>query len=153
MVEDSSPNQGTDRMAGIEDTARAKHNRLSRAAILEGPKDPDNFIMPGGRTLTETRQVIEKAQREEVEKYAATTQEATRQEGLAGEPMKDDVRFETNEVGVLLQHPLHPPEAAIAIDGDSTTETSQTTGLSGRQSGHPSQDTSENQNTTGSTEA
>jgi hypothetical protein len=42
-----------------------RQNAIERAIQLEGPKDPDNFKMPDGRTLTAVRQANEEKHQDE----------------------------------------------------------------------------------------
>jgi hypothetical protein len=104
-----------------DNTARAERDRLQRAAILEGAKDPANFQMPDGRTLQETREAIDKLQNEEGQKLADSTRAATRVEGMQNEPMKDEVKIVTSESGALLIHPLATDADTAPPAGENQT--------------------------------
>lgn len=68
-----------------------RQNALERAIQLEGSKDPDNFKMPDGRTLTEVRQsnyAVESANyQEEIRMVAQRTREQSIPEFQKGDKL------------------------------------------------------------------
>ena len=67
-----------------ENTSEARHpldrqNAIERAIQLEGSKDPDNFKMPDGRTLTEVRQSNDEIHRKEFQEDSRMIARRTRE--------------------------------------------------------------------------
>lgn len=68
-------------------SALEARDEIARKIALEGPKDPDNFKMPDGRTLTETREAKYLADREEGDAETKANAEHKREQSNANDPL------------------------------------------------------------------
>lgn len=59
-----------------------RQNEIERAIQLEGPKDPDKFKMPDGRSLTEVRQANQAAQVAEYQEEIKMVSQRTREQSI-----------------------------------------------------------------------
>lgn len=60
-----------------------RQNAIERAIQLEGPKDPDKFKMPDGRSLTEVREANQQAEDAEYQEEVKMLAERTREQSIA----------------------------------------------------------------------
>lgn len=97
-----------------------RQNAIERAIQLDGPKDPDNFKMPDGRTLTEVREANLATQdaeyQEELQMIAARTREQSVAELQKGEKL---VMTPTGSI-VDVTEPV-PSEQTISMATSRTT--------------------------------
>jgi hypothetical protein len=68
-------------------SALERANEIERDIILNGPKDPDNFKMPDGRTLSETRRELYDSQIEEGIADDKVQQQRIREQSTEGDPL------------------------------------------------------------------
>lgn len=112
-------------MADGTKSALEEANEIERKIILEGPKDPDKFKMPSGKTLTETRQALEKIQIKQGQEEEDRHSERIREQSTEGDPLYHEAaRTMPGAAGTVN---ILPPRAnsstsepEIAKAGDST---------------------------------
>jgi hypothetical protein len=88
-------------------------NRREREIILQGREDPDNFKMPDGTTLTETRKRIYEQQIEEGRETEKIQSQRIREQSIENDPLyNSNATVVDSGIGgaTILPAPTQPPE-------------------------------------------
>lgn len=100
-----------------------RQNQLEREIQLEGSKDPDNYRMPDGRTLTEVRQELQKIQDAEYQEELKMVASRTRELSISSFQKTGEKLVMTPTGSIVdVTEPVMPEKPALSISRTSMAD-------------------------------